>query len=158
MFAEAMVAMMVVAVPAADSGGQVRLSPPSGGAGTSVTIYAQCATSGATATVTASSDAFSPSTLTLRPVPGQYWSGSSRVAAGAPRGTRPVRVQCGRDEVLAGSFTVTGGHPTLGPDTGGGWLARSQGPATPPWWLGTGALILAGGALVARSRLKRTAR
>lgn len=156
------VAVMVGSMGAAAAqGGEVRVSPMSGGPGTQVQLYAQCATSAATANVTASSDAFLPSTFRLKANPGSYWYGSARVSGQASKGAHSITVQCGPDESLSGAFSVTGGYPTLAPNTGGGGLALvHQAAATPtptPGWLLAGAaalvaLVMAGTGLLLRSR------
>jgi hypothetical protein len=131
----------------------VTARPSSAAPGTSVTVRADCRDGGGTAM--AKSDAFGP--LALNPGGGAL-SGTTQVARRTPEGTYDVVLTCPngarattRLTVLSlapsrpsqpSQPTVDPGQATLGPHTGGGYLARNPPPPAPSHgWPGTGVLV-----------------
>lgn len=128
----------------------VQVSPGTIEAGNNVTVRADCGDNSNPATV--SSKAFR--TLTLEP-----WNtllqGEASVPVSVESGTYDVRLTCRTGSTATTTLSViSAGHktqPTLGPHTGGGFLAGSSGSATeqgeaPRLWLiaGLTALVAAG--------------
>jgi hypothetical protein len=137
----------------------VEVSPSTVQAGSAVGIRASCGDDVNPATV--SSEAFG--TLTIQPVNGVLTS-TAQVPPTAAEGTSTVTLRCHTGSKATTTLTVLGGTgaaPTMGPHTGGGFLASGDGGLNRESlvWLGLGAAALIAAATVGvRSRRRQVAR
>jgi hypothetical protein len=138
-----------------NAGVWVEVTPATIQAGAKVAIKASCGDNSNSATVT--SPAFG--TLTVQPWNSLLFA-EIDLPVTAPAGTHQVTVNCRTGASANTTLTVLGGAPgTVGPHTGGGFLAHSQETSTrrPVTWLvaGLGALLLAAAVRTVTIRRRR---
>jgi hypothetical protein len=156
---------------AANSAGVwVTVSPATVDAGSQVSIKANCGDNLNPATV--KSTAFGEVTLQPAAPPADVLIAQVTVPPDTPKATYDVRLSCSTGSnasttlTVLNSVTVTPratytGHATLGPNTGGGFLAHGSGPAnrSPFVWLGIGLILLvAAAAMTIRTRARHRLR
>jgi hypothetical protein len=144
------------------SGVWIEVTPGTVDAGSSVALRADCGDNSVPATVT--SEAFG--TVTVQPDL-NLLTADVTVPAGTKEGGYDVNLACRSGSTATTTLRVDGNataEPTMGPHTGGGFLAKRGrgGLAGPGIWLigGVGALAAAGalGAITVRRRRHRPAR
>jgi hypothetical protein len=147
---------------AANSAGVwITVSPATVDAGSQVTIKANCGDNVNSATV--KSTAFGE--VTLQPIDGKL-STQVTVPPDTPKATYDVRVTCSSGSRASTTLTVLNAttvqaKATLGPNTGGGFLARGNGPEDRSRfvWLGVGLTsLLAAAAVAVRTRRRNRRR
>ena len=144
------------------SGVWVQVSPGTVSAGSSVKITANCGDTSNSATVT--SIAFG--TITLLPQD-SLMTGEVMIPPSAAAGTFAVDLTCKTGSSATTTLTILGSNavtptppPTMGPHTGGGFLATGgsgSGYRTPQLWIGSGlaAIGAAAGIAVLTKRRRR---
>jgi hypothetical protein len=150
------------------SGVWIEVSPVTVDAGSFVALRAKCGDNTVPATVT--SNAFG--TVSVKPV-GNMLTAEAEVPVQTKQGTYDVNLSCRNGSTATTSLSVgskgptvepTTAEPSMGPHTGGGFLAHRgrSGLVGPVIWLigGAGALVAAGalGATTVRRRRHRLAR
>jgi hypothetical protein len=138
-----------------NAGVWVEVTPATVQVGAKVAIKANCGDNSNAATV--SSPVFG--TLTVQPWNSLLFA-EVAIPVTAPAGTHQVTVSCRTGATASTTLTVLGGTgATVGPHTGGGFLANSQEPSSrrPVTWLviGLGTLLLAGALRAVTVRRRR---